>query len=201
MSAVNPLTVLIVERTGTIKTLNIKDFKKEDLYKKCGFKSSENFLVHCKWNIKYANKVYTFEVYGKTKGKANNENKYDFPPPIDNTLFFGNCLILCYIENEEKKYVYVSLTIDLWDKVYEKLFGGFEDLVGTFSEDENEEDELQNIPSCKKTKTGGYLKDGFVVDTSEEDENIVLKPPRGKKDISHSSSCEEDELTEEEYLS
>ena len=33
---------------------------------------------------------YYINVYGKTNGKASSENKYDFPPPIDNTLFFGN---------------------------------------------------------------------------------------------------------------
>jgi hypothetical protein len=61
------------------------------------------------------------------------------------------------------------LTIALWDKIYEKLFGGFEDLSATAKEDEEEEDELENIPSNKKTKDG-YLKDGFVVDSSDTDE-------------------------------
>ena len=36
-----PLTIVIVEKTGTLKSLSIKDFKVEDLYKKCGFKKSE----------------------------------------------------------------------------------------------------------------------------------------------------------------
>ena len=35
-------------------------------------------------------------------------------------------------------------------------------------EDEMELDELDNISVSKKTKTGGYLKDGFVVDSDDE---------------------------------
>jgi hypothetical protein len=50
------------------------------------------------------------------------------------------------------------------------LFGGFEDLSLTCKEDENEEDELDNIPKNMKTKKGGYLKDGFVVDSSDAEE-------------------------------
>ena len=39
-----PLNVIIVERTGTLKILAIKDFKEEELFKKCGFKKAEDFL-------------------------------------------------------------------------------------------------------------------------------------------------------------
>ena len=82
------------------------------------------------------------------------------------TLFFGNCAIVAYVRD----FKHVDLTIPLWDKIYEKLFGGFEDLTATAKEDEEEEDELLNVPSEKKTKDG-YLKDGFVVDSDgcEED--------------------------------
>jgi hypothetical protein len=37
-------------------------------------------------------------------------------------------------------------------------------------EDDNEEDELANVPDEMKTSEG-YLKDGFVVDDDEEDCN------------------------------
>jgi len=43
-------------------------------------------------------------------------------------------------------------------------------LANTAIEDENEIDELKNVPKEKKTKSG-YLKDGFVVDdTSDTDD-------------------------------
>jgi hypothetical protein len=161
------LSIIIVDKSGNLKMLSIKDFKLEEVYKKCGFKKGEDFLKQAEWNAKFDDKKYYIEVYGKTNGRANFENKYDFPPPIDNTLFFGSCAILAYHKINNEK-VYTDLSIPLWSKIYEKLFGGFEDLAATAKEDEEEEDELANIPKEKKTKQG-YLKDGFVVDSSDVD--------------------------------
>jgi hypothetical protein len=146
----------------------IKEYKEEELYKKCGFKKPDGFKKHTDWKIKLDGKKYVISVYGKTDGKANMENKYDFPPPIDNTLFFGSCIIICYVVKDGNNELF-SLTSELWIKMYEKLFGGFEDLTATAIEDEEEEDELDAIPKDKKTKQG-YLKDGFVIDSSDSDE-------------------------------
>jgi hypothetical protein len=177
----NPLNVVIVEKEGTLKSLVIKDFKLEELYKKCGFKKSEDFTKQCEWNAKYDGKKYYIEVYAKIEGRANSENKYDFPPPIDSKLFFGSCAIVAYIKHSDGHKVYTDLNLQLWKKIYEKLFGGFEDLAATAKEDDEEEDELATVPKEKKTKQG-YLKDGFVVDSDDTDENV-----------SHSSSEEDDE--------
>ena len=166
-----PLTIIIVEKVGTLKALSIKDFKVEELYKKCGFKKGEDFLKQVEWNAKYDGKKYFIEVYAKTDGRGNSENKYDFPPPIDSKLFFGSCAILAYVKQEDGSKLYTDLSLALWNKIYEKLFGGFEDLAATAAEDEEEEDELANVPKEKKTKQG-YLKDGFVVDSSDTEENV-----------------------------
>ena len=165
-----PLSIIIVEKGGNLKILTIKEFKLEDLYKKCGFKKGEDFLKQVEWNAKYDGNKYYIEVFAKTDGRANSENKFDFPPPIDKKLFFGSCAILAYLKKDDDIKVYTDLTLPLWNKIYEKLFGGFEDLVATAIEDEEEIDELANVPKEKKTKQG-YLKDGFVVDSSDAEEN------------------------------
>jgi hypothetical protein len=165
-----PLTIVIVEKVGSLKSLSIKDFKMEELYKKCGFKKGENFIKQVEWNAKFEGEKYYIEVFAKTEGRPNSENKYDFPPPIDTKLFFGSCAILAYNKKVEGSKSYVDLSLPLWNKIYEKLFGGFEDLAATAKEDEEEEDELANVPKEKKTKNG-YLKDGFVVDSSDAEEN------------------------------
>ena len=168
-----PLNIIIVERTGTLKMLAIKDFKEEELFKKCGFKKAEDFLKQTEWNVKYDGKKYYIQVFAKADGRANSENKYDFPPPIDTKLFYGCCAIVGYLKNSDGTKLYTNLNIPLWEKIYEKLFGGFEDLAATAIEDENEEDELANVPKEKKTKQG-YLKDGFVVDSSDADESASV---------------------------
>jgi len=166
-----PLTIIIVEKTGSLKSLSIKDYKVEELYKKCGFKKADDFIKQVEWSAKYDGKKYFIEVFAKKEGRANSENKYDFPPPIDTTLFFGSCAILAYLKQSDGSKSYTDLSLPLWNKIYEKLFGGFEDLAATAAEDEAEEDELTNVPKEKKTKQG-YLKDGFVVDSSDTEENI-----------------------------
>jgi hypothetical protein len=167
MQSSQSLSVIIVEKNGSLKPLMVKDFKEEELFKKCGFKKPDGFRKQTDWSIKLSGKKYIVSVYAKDDGRANNENKFDFPPPIDSKLFFGNCVILTQIKSDEPKgkSVFANLSLDLWEKMYEKLFGGFEDLAATALEDENEEDELASVPKHKKTKQG-YLKDGFVVDSS-----------------------------------
>jgi hypothetical protein len=198
------LSIVIVEKTGQLKSLTVKDFKEEELYKKCGFKKAEDFVVQTEWKMKTNGNKYLIRVYGKTEGRANNENKYDFPPPIDSTLFFGSCAIIAQIKNAEDQWSYTHLPLDLWEKMYEKLFGGFEDLAATADEDEEEEDELANVPKEKKTKDG-YLKDDFVVsDESIEDED---EEDEDDEEDEEEEEAEDDleledigsELSEEEY--
>jgi len=196
------LTIILVEKNATLKTLTVKDFKEADLFKKCGFKKSEDFEKQTQWTCH----GYEVSVYGKKNGRANNENKYDFPPPIDSVIFFGTCCIVA-----KKLGKMENLTLDLWEKIYEKLFGGFEDLSLTALADEEEKDELEFVAKEHKTKHG-YLKDGFVVDSDpflfpflvlfqkiplpqEEQAHGELKINDTTDESNHSNS----ELSEESY--
>lgn len=163
---VQPLDIIIVERLGSLKVLSVKDFKLEEVFKKCGFKKAEDFNKQTEWSVKVNGTKYIIQLYAKTEGRANSENKYDFPPPVDTKLFYGSCSLLGQIKNSDGTKTLTNLSLSIWEKIYKKLFGGFEDLVVTAKEDEEEEDELANIPKEKKTKDG-YLKDGFVVDSSD----------------------------------
>jgi len=205
------LGIIIIEKTGNVKALNVKDFKEEDLYKKCGFKKVDGFEKHHDWSSKIDGQKYFISVYGKTDGKANTENKYDFPPPIDTKLFFGSCALVAATKNDDGTFMRCNLSIQLWDKVYEKLFGGFEDLAATYAEDEEEEDELDAIPAEKKTKDG-YLKDGFVVDSDGDDDYEIDEDDDEDEDEDESEEFSDDtandlllvedigsELSEEEY--
>jgi hypothetical protein len=188
------LSIIIVEKGGSLKTLKIKDYKVDELYKKCGFKKEEGFTLQVEWNVKLDSQKYVIQMYGKLNGKANMENKYDFPPPVDKNLYFGSCALVGTIKDDTNKILYINLTVDLWNKMYEKLFGGFENLAVTCNEDDEEEDELKNIPKNMKTKKGGYLKDGFVVDSSDAEEET------GSDNESDEPSCTSGDVEEEEEL-
>ena len=191
------LTIVIVDKTGTLKALNVKDYKEEDLFKKCGFKKAEGFAKHTDWQVKLDGKKYSVAMYGKIDGKAGMENKYDFPPPIDSTLFFGACALVATAIEVTKAKTLCNLSLDLWNKIYEKLFGGFDNLALTVVEDEEEEDELAAIPASKKTKKGGYLKDGFVVDTESSSEHSGSESA-GSDDDDESELDDSEETTDKE---
>ncbi len=193
------LNIIIVEKSGDLKMLAIKEFKEEELFKKCGFKKSEDFNKQTEWNVKCDSKKYIISVYAKADGRANSENKYDFPPPIDKKLFFGNCAILAKVKNDDGKQVYTNLSLELWEKIYEKLFGGFEDLALTAIEDENEIDELENVPKEKKTKQG-YLKDGFVVDSDAEEDDDYETEDEDSDDLDESDESDEKDDLEGEFI-
>ena len=204
------INVVIVEKSGSLKSLCIKSFVEGDLYKKCGFKTKDNFKKYDSWKVKSKDLIYIVTLYGKDVGKANSENKYDFPPPHDNILFFGNCVLVLHTSYKgEKKEklppILESLSVELWETLYEKLFGGFEDLTSTAMEDETEIDELENVPASKKTKKGGYLKDGFVVsdDENENEESGYDEDEDEDEDEDDSENTSEydgSELTEDSYI-
>ena len=159
--------VIIVERLGSIKSTNMKTVNEDEFFKKAGFKTATDFKSHHVYIVKVGNEdPYHIHLYGKITGKANQENKYDFPPPVDNTLFFGNCLLV----NKNDQGDVLDLSVELWEKIYEKLFGGFEDLTGDDSEDDidTEEQRILNDPTTQFTKEG-YVKDDFIVDDASDE--------------------------------
>jgi hypothetical protein len=200
------ITIIIIDKGGSLKTLTVKDYKVEDLYKKCGFKKADGFELQVEWPVKLNGQKYLLQMYGKLDGKANMENKYDFPPPVDKKLYFGACAVVGLVRDDSNNVDYINLSIELWNKLYEKLFGGFDDLALTCNEDEDEEDELEDIPKHMKTKTGGYLKDGFVVDSSDAEEESFYssdEPVESEEIDGDDDIALEDigsELSEESYV-
>ena len=199
------LTIIIVNKDCSLKTLTVKDYKVEDLYKKCGFKKSEGFTLQVEWAVKLEGQKYLIEMYGKLDGKANMENKYDFPPPVDKLLYFGSCALVGMIRDDTNNKSHINLNIELWKKIYEKLFGGFEDL--TCNDDDDEEDELENVPKHMLTKKGGYLKDGFVVDSSDAEDDEFDTDDELPTDTSGDADIDElllteigSELSEDSYI-
>jgi hypothetical protein len=188
------LEIIIVEKSGAVKSLKVKDFKEEEIYKKCGFRKVGGFSKKATWVTKIDKVKYTTILYATEEGSANNENKYDFPPPVDNLLFFGNCSIVC---KTTPLGTYTNLPVKLWTRIYEKLFGGFEDLALTCAEDDAEIDELDSIPASKKTKQG-YLKDGFVVDSGDSEQDMSASDDDEEDDENIKDSSEEEDGEEEE---
>ena len=195
------MTILvIIEKGGSLKEQKVKNLTRDTIYKKCNFRKSEGFELRNAWLVKDKD-VHIVELWSRDSGKSGTENKYDLPPPIDTPLYFGNMAAV----GVNNKGELIDLTIPIWKRVYEHLFGGFEDL-GDESEEESE-DELDSVPPEKKTKNG-YLKDGFVVDPEDEedDESFEESEEESAGESEDDDDDEEDmdldggsELVEEDY--
>jgi hypothetical protein len=173
--------IIVIDKTGIVKETNIKEYKESDLYKKANFKSAEGFSLQTQWSAKFGKKSFNVSVYGKTAGKAGQENKYELPPPIDSVLFFGGLVLTNTKESGEIG----DLRVSEWEGIYEDLMGGFEDLDETG--DEEEDDDLDGLNIGKD----GYAIDDFVV---EDDDEIDYD------NLSADEEEEDEDLEEEEEL-
>jgi hypothetical protein len=208
-------SLILIDKSGKLKSVKTDGLDIHALCKKCGFKSIDGFVLANTWSVSFNDIEYKLCLYGKTTGRANSENKYEFPPPMDNTLFFGSCVVL----NVEDGVV-SDMSVKEFSDIMEHLYGGFDD-VGS-----DEEEDAESIDDIILPKTkDGYVKDDFVVDSDEEEdddfdsdedieseeEEIIVAPkpkvpakvklPAAKKEKAAAIIVEcSDELTEEEYL-
>lgn len=214
-------TIILVSKTGTLSECVVQPASESTLEeltvllsKKCGYRNHHGFSCYHTW--RYKNKKFKcnhvneevvpkyiyIDIWGKTDGRAGYENKYEVPPPIDELIFYGNLALVARIDKEHA----TNLTINMWNVIYEKLFGGFEDLALTAVEDENEIDELDLFPSHKKT-SNGYLKDGFVVEDDSDDKDSICnkrsyhsKTTSGTSSKGRSGKKNKSESTESEFI-
>jgi hypothetical protein len=164
-------SIIIIDKTGSVKSTNVKSLEISDLYKKCGFKSATGFSLNHTWPVEFNGVEYKLQVYGKIDGKAGSENKYEFPPPIDNTLFFGSCAVL-NIENG----LVSNMSTQEFKDIMDYLQGGYSDLG---SEDSSEDGDAEVVGPATKQ---GYQKDGFVVDDDEDEDSVSsIEEPVKKK--------------------
>jgi hypothetical protein len=181
------VAIVVIEKSGNVKEVNVNSVQPNDLHKKAGFKSSTGFELQTTWNVDIKKRKYIIDLYAKKQGRAGQENKYEFPPPVDNELYFGSCLII----NRDN-----ALKKSEWEEIYNHLYGGFEDLNESDSEEEEEKTDM------KKTKNG-YYKDGFVVDDDDDndddddsDDSCDYIESKNKKQNLYN----DEELEEEDYV-
>jgi hypothetical protein len=188
------VNIILVDKSGDLKICKYNIDKGDELYKKCKFKKQENFEKRTTWKTKKSKYDFnSVSLYSRNTGKANTENKYDFPPPVDTPLYFGVCALVANDENDDC----IDLSIEAWETFYEELFGGFENIADSIAEDENEEDELDNIAAEMKTKSG-YLKDDFVVDDNPVDNSSNESDEEEFDDDSAELELEEYSYSDEE---
>jgi hypothetical protein len=155
---------VLIDKYGKVTEKNFKQYDEAKLYSKAGFKKDKDFeLLHIWKSVEVDNRVFSqIKMFGKLRGNAGMENKYEFPPPMDTKLCFGAIVLVHKTDNDEP----MDLRKEDWLKLYDHLYGGFEDT----NQKDDEEEEEEEIEAEQLTKQG-YKKDDFVVDDDEEEED------------------------------
>jgi hypothetical protein len=186
--------IIVVDKSGKLKEINIKEFSETELYKKANFKTAEGFSLQTTWNTNIQNKNYNIALYGKTKGKAGQENKYEFPPPVDSTLFFGGCILVSVQSRTPLSIVSISdIRISEWKQIYDRLMGGFEDIENSDDEEDEYNDIQEEMANISRIGRDGYIRDDFVVEDDEIDyDNISQEEDMDIEDLEDSPIDEEE---------
>ena len=171
----NEKIVLLVDKTGTVKEIGIKDTPQSlnELYKKAGFKSADGFQEQFVWEIsnedlpdaasdaKCGNLKYSVSLYAKKTGRIQ-KNMYGFPPPFEESVFYGNCILVC----SER-----DLSVAIWDGLFEAIYEKYEE------NEEEMEDEEQDDAADDESVDLEELED----DEEGMDEEKECKVSSGKK--------------------
>tara|TARA_B100002051_G_C16568354_1_gene551281 strand:+ start:242 stop:922 length:681 start_codon:yes stop_codon:yes gene_type:complete len=177
--------LIIVDKGANLKCSDIKNFDIDTLYKKCNLRKKDHFDKRHSWKLDSEHYVTLFS---KDKGRANSENKYDLPPPVDNNLYFGSMLLVKHQDKELTNEKVDDLSLEEWNKLYEKLFGGFEDL----GEEDSYSDE-EEIPEHLQTKQGYSKEGGFVVSDDDIEDEDYIPEEEEEEDEAHSSTDDADD--------
>jgi hypothetical protein len=57
------VNILIIEKTGRIKEVEVKKFDEQELYKRAGFKSADGFYLYTEWGAEIEGKKYSVSLY------------------------------------------------------------------------------------------------------------------------------------------
>ena len=193
------MKIVVIKKNGTLCDLDWKkNIDLKSIYKKAGFRKDNDFATRHTWKIKEDDFI---SVYSKNTGRANTENKYELPPPVDSDLYFGKMVVIRHSEQNPTAENCLDLTFEEWKTISEKLMGGFEDL------DDEEESEEEYVDPEDLTKQG-YKKDGFVVEdgdvafnTGDSDEEEEWISSNNEEDTDDSLEGTEEEEDHEENTS
>ena len=191
------MKIVVIKKNGTLCDLDWKkNIDLKNIYKKAGFRKDNDFAKRHTWKINEGDFV---SVYSKNAGRANTENKYELPPPVDSDLYFGKLVVIRHSDQNPTAENCLDFTFEEWKTIYEKLMGGFEDL------DDNEEESEEEYVDPENLTEQGYEKDGFVVEdgevafnTGDSDEEEEWVPSNNEENTDDSLEDTEEEEDQED---
>ncbi len=142
--------------------------------------------------------VYKFNhlnlyLFGYKEGRAGTENKHELPPPYDDTLFFGDILVVASkgsVWNQE----FQSFLPEMYDTFYEKAFGGFENIEEEDESDESSDDESDVLAEIEEE----VVEEKEVEDDESEDDESEEEEEESDEEENEPEDGEEEGGVKEE---
>ena len=132
----------------------------------------------------------TISIFAFTNGTPGNENKYELPPPIDQTLYFGCLVIIAHNNNN-----IVTITQEMFDNFYDKSFEGF---VNLGDEDTWSEEEEENSDDREFIVEDDFIEyETGVEDSTEEEDEYTEDTSEVEYDATESSEETSEETNKE----
>jgi len=134
----NPLGI-IVRKDGTAeeifidKKLDIDNIDWKPFKQYIKTKGRGDIERECDWEMPDGMLV---SMFGWTKGKEENINKLEVPPPVDMELYYGDLIFIATIKGFP-----ICFNIEKFEEFYSEAFGGFEDIEDSDEEANDEYDE------------------------------------------------------------
>ncbi len=130
---------------------------------------------------KYSFEGTTIFLYGYKEGKAGTENKYEFPPPYDSLLPFGDVLLIA--SNSKSIAAPITYTTAQWESFYEQALGGF-DSIGSgdedLSEEVDEDEEEIDAAVSEGEEDEEELPEEEELESEEEEKPVRVEPKKKK---------------------
>lgn len=160
-------TIIIVSKEGLLQEREIDT--NQSLFKVAGFRNDNGFLVLDIFKIKLKNIDYRIYLYGKTKGKRVDSNKYVFYPSSEKKIA-GNCLLVHHsLDNS-----FLPFTINEWNHIKEEIFHtviqekGL-DVKKTIKKNSKKKDVKKSMVTMNETEEQNKLKNNTpYLDCSKE---------------------------------
>ena len=133
-------------------------------------------------------------LFGYTEGRAGQENKHELPPPLDQTLCFGDILVVACKSQHDWKHP-VTFTLEQYEKFYNKQFGGFDDIdsENSSTDSEHELDAEPDVGPDGEVEEKDAELDG---DAEDDDEETDEEEEEGGEDGEGENDAEFDEFGE-----
>lgn len=110
------VSIIVINKNGSMKQQNVKHLTQDTIYKKCGLRNSNGFHRIHVWYVHTMN-VDTVELWSCDTVKSGQDNKYELPPPLESKVYYGS-MALISVQNDG---TFGNLSLNTWSQIYESL--------------------------------------------------------------------------------